>query len=224
MRCTTPLPSPLDREAAAPDHITGDLLVESVRRRPAARFRLSASIVHLLLVEPFVRVDGCRKDVGARTYYLSPTRPHRFRSSALRRVAPTLPATHLKRRWIVVATALAAILLTAQPAGAAQVSLMPRAGAPVRTITVLGVGYGRKALVRVRVGNRVRRVRTGPRGRLAVVVRLPRRARRVVVRGNGTRLVVPRFLVRSVSLQATVTVGPASRRVALYPYSATAGS
>src|SRR3954466_6822926 len=73
--------------------------------------------------------------------------------------------------WIVAAAALAASLLTPKPAGAAQVSLMPREGAPARAITVLGVGYRRKALVRVRVANRVRRVRTGPRGRFAVVIR-----------------------------------------------------
>jgi hypothetical protein len=113
----------------------------------------------------------------------------------------------------------------AQPAGAAQqVSLMPRAGAPARTATVWGVGFARRTPVRIRIGAVVERVRTGPRGRFAAAVRLPGRARPLIVSAAGVRRVVPRFLVRSVTLQASVTVGPRARRVALYPYVAPAGS
>jgi hypothetical protein len=158
---------------------------------------------------------------------VSPISAHRPRLAVLRRTAPTPSgAVQAHARWsAAVLIALAAVLLSAQPAGAApQVSLMPRAGAPARTATLWGVGFPRATPVRIRVGKAVNRVRTGRRGRFVAAIRLPGRARPVVVRAGGVRRVVPRFLVRSVTLQASVTVGPRARRVALYPFSAPAGS
>src|SRR4051812_3392063 len=120
-------------------------------------------------------------------FRLLPTPPYHPRSPAGSAVTPIASRPLPGRGCLVAAAALAAMLLIAQPATAAQVSLMPRAGTPARTATALGVGFARKAPVRVRVGNWVRRVRTGPRGRFAVGVRLPQRARRVVVLGSGNR-------------------------------------
>jgi hypothetical protein len=111
--------------------------------------------------------------------------------------------------------AIAAVLLTATPASAAEprVKLSRGAAEPGDRVVVAGHGFARTARLRLALAGRtLRRGRTGPRGGFRLAFRVPERtagAYRLKVSVRGRR-VKRRFRIRAVPVPAPVPVSAAA--------------